>query len=60
MKKQGKLEDVHRDRRKKKEELEQQIKQAELKVKEKRREIEKLRKQVLVDYKLFENLETAT
>jgi hypothetical protein len=50
MKKQGKLEDVHRDRRKKKEELEQQIKLAELKVKEKRREIEKLRKQVQVDY----------
>jgi hypothetical protein len=50
MKKQGKFEDVHRDRRKKKEELEQQIKQAELKVKEKRREIEKLRKQVQVDY----------
>ncbi len=60
MKKQGKLEDVHRDRRKKKEELEQQIKLAELKVKEKRREIEKLRKQVQVDYQQLENLETAT
>jgi hypothetical protein len=40
MKKPGKLEDVHKNRRKKKEELEQLIKQAEIKVREKRREIE--------------------
>lgn len=44
MKKPLKIENVHKDRKKKKEELEQLIKQAELKLKEKRREIERLRK----------------